>query len=117
MRAGDGIAAAIGSARRRSKRGRSVGRTMQECDGRKGAHPGAQGSETNIDPVAGVADHREGRQQIPDTAPRRRRHPSTSHHGSREHDIDGVGCGGGDEDARRDERVDLKRQHDRSLPG
>src|SRR5580698_3465943 len=60
-----------------------------------GADPGSYGRETDVDPVFCVADDGEGREQIPDTAPRCCWYAATRRYGCVEHDVYGVSRGGG----------------------
>ncbi len=66
--------------------------TPQQADGNVSADPRPQRSEAHVDPVARVADHREGRQQIPHTAECRCRNPPPRRHRRREHDVHRIGC-------------------------
>src|SRR6266480_3841683 len=59
---------------RRGANGRTAGRPVQECDRCKGAKPGADRREGDINPVFRIADHGVGGEQVPYAAPRRRRH-------------------------------------------
>ena len=70
---------------------------MQQGHGEIGADEGAGGGESYVHPVSGVTDYGEGGEKIPDAAPTGRGKAATRGDGGVEEDVDGVGCGGGDE--------------------
>src|SRR5262249_62148114 len=50
-------------------------------------------------------------EQVPDAAPRGRRQAAAAHHGVGEQHIDRVSAGGGDDDSRGDQGIDVEGGH------
>lgn len=66
-------------------------RPPQQCHRQIRPDPRPCRRKSNIRPVLRVADHSERRQQVPDTAPGRRRRPAMRRHGRIEHHVHRIG--------------------------
>src|SRR4029077_21134362 len=70
------------------------------------ADPRAESGERNVGWIAGIADHREGGEEIPDRAPVRGTKPLARGHRCSEEDVDGIGDDCRGEHCYRDERAE-----------
>jgi hypothetical protein len=80
----------------------------EESHGEEGADPGAGGGEADVHPILGVADDGEGGEQVPDAAPGGCRDALVRGNGMVEENVDGIGGGCGQENAKSQPRLDLR---------
>ncbi len=88
-----------------------LGRQAEQRDRQEAANPRSYGGEQDIGPVGRVADDGEGRQQIPRAAPRGRGEAAPGGDIGHEHHIDRVGQRRRNDDARGDQRVEVRQNH------
>jgi hypothetical protein len=84
---------------------------MEEGDGDIGADERAERGEYHVAPMMRVVDDGERGEQVPDAAPGGGGQAAAAHHGVGEQHIDRVGAGGGDDDSRGDQGIDLEGGH------